>query len=213
MAINTQVPNIYVVGAPCTGKTTLVKALQDHFEISSKREDTPGIISEVARTILRTQHFTADDIRSSPDRSLTFQQLILTAQLSAERAVLENNKWFISDRSGIDPIVYAKRYVSQEAATKLFQTLEWIELKERMGRSLIIVCEPGSGWLKDDGVRLMPEDMEDWVQFHKMFCSTLDEMGLQYETLPHEMDNIIDRARHVIAKWELGIYVEHQVRE
>ncbi|KAI1386232.1 AAA domain-containing protein [Hypoxylon trugodes] len=202
MAINTQKTNIYIVGAQCTGKTTLVNALRDHFtKTSPQKKDAPGVILEVARSVLRKHQFTSDDV-VTPERSLALQGLILKAQAEAERAIHQEEGWFISDRSGMDPIVYAKRYVGQEAFTNLMQTPEWKELKERMSKSLIIVCEPCPAWLKDDGVRLMPKDIEDWTYFHDIFCESLDEMGLQYENLPARMNDTEDRTRFVITKWE-----------
>lgn len=176
--------DIYIVGAQCTGKTTLVKALQAHFtkgDDSDERDGhhiaPPGIITEVARSVLEQYSFTAKDIKSSPARALAVQQLILRAQLSAERAMSGQEEWFVSDRSGADPIVYARRYVSKDAAEDLVTSVEWLELRERMGKSVVIVCEAGADWLTDDGVRLMPESREDWIGFHELFCSCLDKWG------------------------------------
>lgn len=76
----------------------------------------------------------------------------MKAQLNAECRALESRKWFISDRSGVDPIVYARKYVSEEAAEDLVKSTEWLELKERMKSALVIVCEAGVDWLIDDGV-------------------------------------------------------------
>jgi hypothetical protein len=74
---------------------------------------------EVARTVLKQHNFTADDVTSSPARSLTLQQLILQAQVATERGISEQGDWFISDRSGADPIVYARKYVNEDAASDL----------------------------------------------------------------------------------------------
>lgn len=196
--------DIYIVGAQCTGKTTLVKAL-------SKRDDSdgrdgpriapPGIITEVARGVLKQHSFIAEDIRSSPARAFALQQLILQAQASAERAVTGQADWFISDRSGADPIVYARRYVSEDAAEDLATSVEWLELRGKMGKSVVIVCEAGADWLTDDGVRLMPENREDWIWFHELFCSCLDKWGLRYQVLPCDMTNPRERLAFVLGSW------------
>ena len=94
-------PNIYVIGAPSTGKTTLVSSLQSHFGAGADPElGAPQVISEVARSVLKKHSFTANDIRSNPNRCLALQKLILDAQVAAERSALAEKGWFVSDRSG-----------------------------------------------------------------------------------------------------------------
>ena len=194
--------NMYVVGAQCTGKTTLVTALQAHFRAhvlqspQGQSPSPPSIITEVARTVLREHKFTASDITSSPSKALSFQQLILKAQYEAETSITES--WYISDRSGLDPIVYANRYVGSIAAEAMMGTEIWRDLRERMSRSLIIVCEAGMDWLTDDGVRLMPADRADWMAFHDLFCNSLREAGLDFAVLPRSMKDIEQRVDFVL---------------
>lgn len=72
-------PNIYIVGAQCTGKTTLVNNLHTFFTSHPNPNPyapTPSVITEVARTVLRARAFTAADVRI-PARSLALQRLIL----------------------------------------------------------------------------------------------------------------------------------------
>ncbi|KAL2177637.1 AAA domain-containing protein [Thermothelomyces heterothallicus CBS 202.75] len=203
-------PNIYIIGAQCTGKTTLVNHLRAHFANRNPVPDggPPALISEVARTVLKAHHFTARDVRI-PSRSLVLQRLILQAQAAAERDALESGgprkRWFISDRSGADPIAYSLRYVGHEAARALAKTEEWVELKERMRQSVVIICEAGkgvAGWLKDDGVRLMPVDLEEWVGFHRGFCEFLDGEGVRYEVLTADVATHEERVDFVLKRWE-----------
>lgn len=203
MSRQKRMPNIYIVGAQCTGKTTLVNELAIQFGALSRTLgiDEPQIISEVARTVLNRHHFVADDISSSPSRSLALQALIVAAQADAETNALSRRTWFISDRSCLDPVVYARRYVGFVPAREMEHAANWLELRERMVGSLIIVCEAGSEWLNDDGVRLMPEGREDWLSFHRMFCTLLDETGLPYWVLPCKMDRLSQRAQFVLSKW------------
>ncbi|KAK1763799.1 AAA domain-containing protein [Phialemonium atrogriseum] len=203
MSSEQKIPNIYIIGAQCTGKTTLVNRLSVELYCSSAvlGIDKPQIISEVARTVLKQHQFVTEDIRSFPERSLALQQLIVAAQVDAERDALSRSSWFISDRSGIDPVVYASKYVSGESAMEMQRSTGWLELKERMAESLVIVCEAGATWLKDDGVRLMPEDQEDWLQFHRMFCTLLDESRLPYCVLPCNIHSLSERAQFVLSKW------------
>ncbi|KAL8792008.1 MAG: hypothetical protein Q9195_005426 [Heterodermia aff. obscurata] len=194
--------NIYIIGAQCTGKTTLVTALQAHLRgqvspTSQGQSTSLPIITEVARTVLREHNFTASDITSSPSKSLAFQQLILKAQYDAETSISE--PWFISDRSGLDPIIYAKKYVGSNAAELMMGTEIWRNLRERMSRSLIIVCEAGMDWLTDDGVRLMPVDKADWIAFHELFCNTIREVELDFSVLPRSMKDIEQRVDFVLS--------------
>ena len=194
--------SIYIVGAQCTGKTTLVTALQAYFRAQTfqssqgQSPSPPPIITEVARTVLRAHQFTASDITSSPSKALNFQQLILKAQYEAETSITE--PWYISDRSGLDPIIYAKRYVGSNAAELMMRTEMWRDLRERMSRSLIVVCEAGMDWLTDDGVRLMPADSADWTAFHDLFCTVLREAELEFSVLPRSMKDIEQRVDFVL---------------
>jgi predicted ATPase len=137
-------------------------------------------------------------------------------------------KWFISDRSGVDPIVYAYQHINAQAAEELMATPEWKELKERMRKGLVVVCEPrvvGEGresgesaegvesvdresvsvsrsWLTDDGVRLMPASLEEWKGFHDLFCRVLEErMGLGFVVLPCGLVGIGERVAFVLERF------------
>lgn len=89
-----QSPCLYIIGAQCTGKTTLVDALEDMFgsgELSNHlqgKSSRPVIIREVARTVLRDKHFSRDDITTSPSRALQLQKHILDAQYEAEQTAI-----------------------------------------------------------------------------------------------------------------------------
>ncbi|MCJ1463978.1 hypothetical protein MMC07_002588 [Pseudocyphellaria aurata] len=197
--------NIYIVGAQSTGKTTLVKGLQEYLSLhenckwQDEQTSAPKVIIEVARGVLRDYAFTAEDITSSPTRAIELQRLILEAQLQAEAEV--GDAWFISDRSGFDPVIYALRYVGTDAARELMASKTFVALQERMQRSLVIICEAGADWLFDDGVRLMPNDKEDWVAFHSLFCASLEAAGVEYFVLPHSVTGSTERVKFVIEKW------------
>lgn len=188
--------NIYIVGAQCTGKTTLVSALKHHFEKHKQPSEVPLTITEVARTVLKLHSFTANDITSSKSRALELQRLIIEAQYAAEKAA--GARWLISDRSGFDPVIYAMRYVGSDEAETLMGTRHWQELKTRMSGSLIVVCEAGIDWLNDDGVRLMPVDKEDWIAFHDLFCQTLKKAGMSFVILPHSIKDLQERVDFVL---------------
>jgi len=193
--------NVYIVGAQCTGKTTLVNHLAQHFHDNPPSAGPPAIIKEVARAVLAQHNFTADDITSSQERCLLLQRLILEAQAKAEREALRAGaEWFISDRSGVDPVAYAAEHVGEGAADELTRSSDWVELRERMQRSLIVVCEAGASWLTDDGVRLMPASMDEWRAFHELFCRILCRMGLDFVVLPSAVADLGDRVEFVLGK-------------
>ncbi|KAF2843356.1 hypothetical protein M501DRAFT_966717 [Patellaria atrata CBS 101060] len=197
---------IYIIGAQCTGKTTLINALETHFSEPVNRDwdgnssNPPNVIKEVARSVLREHSFIASDITNSRTRCLQLQELILKAQHSAE---LETNwSWYLSDRSGLDPVVYATIYVGPDEAMALMESQEFQELKERMRNSLVILCEAGVLWLTDDGVRLMPKDNEDWMRVHQTFCELLVLNDIRYNVISKDMTNLDDRVQLVTKLWK-----------
>ncbi|KAK4182257.1 AAA domain-containing protein [Podospora australis] len=198
--------NIYIIGAQCTGKTTLVRNLSQHPELVLS-DNPPTIITEVARTVLQEHSFTAQDV-IDPIRTLELQRLILQAQYSAEKTALNDNSgtsWFISDRSGMDPIVYARKYVAEELWIALLQSPEWIEMRERMILSTVIVCEAGGeaqNWLVDDGVRLMPQDEEDWIKVDEGFYNLLDREEIPYHVLSSSISGHPERIEFVVGHWK-----------
>lgn len=197
---STQPPNVYVVGAQCTGKTTLIDALTKRFHISENRNwagrttSEPQVIKEVARKVLKKHNFTTADITSSPARALELQKLILEAQYHAEQTAA--GSWYISDRSAMDPIVYAKVFVGEDAVLKMIQTEAWTQLREKMRKGLVFVCTPNPAWLYDDGVRTMPKDWDEWVSLHRTFCDSLKAQDVHFEILSAEMS--VDERTNVI---------------
>ncbi|EGR51983.1 uncharacterized protein TRIREDRAFT_2343 [Trichoderma reesei QM6a] len=197
--------NIYIIGAQCTGKTSLVNALEVSF--AKVFETTPPtIVREVARSVLKTHGFTASDITSDPARCLQLQSLILEAQRNSEREALAKNPWIISDRSGLDPIVYASRHIGDEAVKLLTSSDHWQELRERMSLSLVFVCETVEAWLVSDGVRLMPKDVEDWIAYDTEFCRMLEAEGIEYQMMPRSVETLEDRVAFVWSRWEKATF-------
>jgi len=197
---------LYVIGAQCTGKTTLVNALEDRFcrgeEFFSAQGllSKPGVIREVARTVLREKQFTRDDIKTSPSRALQLQKHIIDAQFAAEKAAISLDTptaWYISDRSGLDPIIYAQLFVGEEAAGEMLASENWKELERRMKAGIVILCEAGCSWLADDGTRLMPDGMEQWMRIDNAFREQLTACGIRYTVVPKDMVSLEARVQLV----------------
>ncbi|KAF4337275.1 P-loop containing protein [Fusarium beomiforme] len=203
MASRKYIPNIYIIGPQSTGKTTLVNKLRSDLEhpVADTLIVKPQIVSEVARTVLRKHKFSAKDIWTSTIRCLELQQLILEAQAVAEKEALNHSSWFVSDRSGLDCMAYAKRYAAADAIQELQKLPAWTEVKARMEKSLIVVCEAGTPCLADDGVRLMPTSEDDWMELFHEFCQLLDDTGLEYFVVPRTLLDLSERAELVHAKW------------
>ena len=195
---NHKYPSIYIIGAQCTGKTTLVRALEQHF--TTNMATSHFVITEIARGLLIDFKISRDEIRNDQSKSGDFQKAIMKAQLQKEikcQAPLQ-----LSDRSGLDPIVYAKRFGPNDAASSMLKSSTWAELRLRLASSVIVVCEPCQDWLEDDGTRLMPLDWEDWMETHHVFCSLLDQCGLQYSVLPAIVHMLPERVDFVLHLWQ-----------
>ena len=76
-------PNIYIIGASSTGKTTLVNALQEHYFRQSDLSP-PAVVAETARPILAKLSFQRKDYFDSPDKTSSLQRDILAAQRQTE---------------------------------------------------------------------------------------------------------------------------------
>lgn len=191
--------SIYIIGAQCTGKTTLVKAVSERIQA-----EQPGLqfatIKELARGILISANVNRNDIRAGSVKAMEFQKLVLEAQLEQERS-LQRFSLFISDRSGIDPIAYATKYGPPEVAEEMLETATWSLLRDRMRWGLIVLCEPVSAWLFDDGVRLMPKDNQEWLELHEVFVDLLRSCGIGFEILPTTCTDIEERTRFVVERW------------
>ncbi|MCJ1231868.1 hypothetical protein MMC12_008547 [Toensbergia leucococca] len=218
--------NVYIIGAQSSGKTTLTSALETYFDNKSDLTwkavivRKPHILREVARQVLQDHESTGQDVSGSKLRALELQTFILEAQHKIENAA--KSSWFISDRSGVDAIVYGKCFAGESGVEKLLNTTAWKvlnttawkvlnttawkELEKTLRDSLIIVCEPVLTWLKEDGLRLMPKDplarTELVFIIHRKFCDFLDDAKFQYTILPDTQHELNDRVSFVIEEWE-----------
>jgi hypothetical protein len=105
--------------------------------------------------------------------------------------------------SAIDPvwtlIVYTKCFVGYEAVEELLASKTWLDLEARMKKSIVVLCEAGCHWLVDDGVRLMPNDLEEWTRVEAAFRDLLEKRGISYYIIPKDMADLGTRVRHVQA--------------
>jgi hypothetical protein len=204
-------PNVYIIGAQCTGKTTIVdqleKDLNDQDRSSlGKQQYKPVVIREVARRVLRERGFSRDDISNSPARAGRLQELILEAQWKIETSICESvgsHSCYISDRSGLDPIVYARVFAEKNTAYNMLASKEWQELEGRMRAGIVVLCEAGCSWLQDDGTRLMPDGLESWMRIDVAFRDLLDTCKIDYVVCPKDVTDLSDRVQFVLQQLAL----------
>ena len=95
--------SVFVVGPSSSGKTTLCNAVAKKLGLSPSHH-----IKEVARQVMKSQGFSRHTVKT-----YEMQHAIMLAQLEAEKMVLKTSFknsspiFMLSDRSAIDPIVYA----------------------------------------------------------------------------------------------------------
>jgi nicotinamide riboside kinase len=199
--------NVYIIGPQCTGKSTLVKALENTYKEAANENRVqryaaspqPTIVQEVARTVLQKQGFTRDDLRNSKLRALQFQEYILEAQRNAESAASADtaSTWYICDRSGLDPIVYTHMYVGAAAAADMLASDTWKYLEQKMKQGIVFLCEAGCSWLVDDGTRLMPSGVEEWMKTESVFREQLVARDIKYSIVPRDMGSLQERVQLV----------------
>ena len=120
---------LFLSGPGGCGKTTIVKALENHEEFKNFKR-----ISEVARELMRNRNLQCDDLQKYDiDQFVCFQEDIIEQQCIAE----ERNLTFenvISDRSALDCLAYMLWKTGGDFESRIF--------KELMSRNqvCIILC-------------------------------------------------------------------------
>ncbi|EMD32885.1 hypothetical protein CERSUDRAFT_87609 [Gelatoporia subvermispora B] len=189
---NSRCRTIFVVGASSTGKSTLCNALATTLGITQGR-----YIKEIARTVMREIGFT----REHTD-TYEMQYAIMAAQLAAEERVLqmplEGDIIMLSDRSAIDPIVYAATSEVPGAAERerlLLGDGAFRAILPFYRRSLFVLLQPVIEWIVDDGVR----SLEDPWRYNSALMKTLDGLEIPYVQIGEETKNIQARIEFVLS--------------
>jgi hypothetical protein len=148
--------------------------------------------------VLKEKGFSREDLMS-PHRALQLQQHILDAQLQAEISVKadEPSGWYICDRSGLDPIVYAQVLVGSSAAENMLASDAWQKLEHKMKSGVVVLCEAGCTWLVDDGVRLMPRELDEWMRVDAAFRELLRARGIPFTVISKDVISMPERVKKV----------------
>lgn len=194
---------IYIVGAQCTGKSTLSRAIelkikQEHPQLNVE------LVNEIARPALDKFHTDRNDIRNNKQRCHFFQKLILDGQYERESEINDDTV-MVSDRSGIDPLAYASLLLDKGSVEELAQSDSWKLLSRRMRQATVVLCEPVEDWLHDDGVRLMPIDAHEWTDLHSIFGRLLEQHHISYHVLPNGLRDLSARVALVLQLWGTAI--------
>lgn len=133
---------------------------------------------------------------------LEMQQAILEAHLDRELQLRRKGIPILSDRSGLDPIVYAlttannleeresrrRHLVAVEGFTEALADYQSTE------NAVVVLLMPVKEWLVDDGVRSL-EDGEVCAEEFQMLMKILE---IQFHKLGGEMKDLEDRTRFVL---------------
>lgn len=180
---------IYIVGPSSTGKTTLSRALVQRLGIKA-----PAYITEVARQVMKAKGFSRENVGA-----LEMQMAIMAAQLEREKEARRScSRIIISDRSAIDALVYAIVTASDEydAKTRRETLMASLDFQAVLGwykRAHFVLLAPVSGWLVDDGVR----SMDNQLACLEVFRQTMDMLGIRYKEIGEEQRDLEERITSV----------------
>ncbi|KAI5303173.1 hypothetical protein KEM56_007834 [Ascosphaera pollenicola] len=206
-------PHIYIVGAHSTGKTTLFESLSIMMRNYIKAANLPislYTIEERARIVHQSGIFSRQDLEDKKMRSHDLQHLVQKLQFEAEDQALvaaskaADQPLLLCDRSGLDPIAYDLLYAPSwdETQRRLIATPTWKIMRERMRQSLVVVCPIQPKFIKDDGLRLIEQDLKAWDCLHAKFCELLEEHGIPFHVVPVNLLDAEERAQYVFRLWK-----------
>lgn len=165
---------IAFTGAHCTGKTTL---LTDICQMAEEKNIKVGSITEVARRIINKGY------PLNMDANVDSYIHYINDQLAAENEKMNKCKIFISDRTLLDPVAYARvnsrlpRPYIPQYFIEMMQRV-WLMEKERYDLYVYFPIEFG---LEMDGVR--PFDETYRYDIDKEIISLLEENNINYVTI------------------------------
>ncbi|OSX61367.1 hypothetical protein POSPLADRAFT_1046788 [Postia placenta MAD-698-R-SB12] len=179
---------VFILGPSSSGKTTLCNALVEDLGLDRSR-----YVTEVARNVMKTHGFTRHDTDT-----FEMQHTIMMAQLRAEEAVLkrysENIDFpldILSDRSAIDPAVYAGTSTAAGAAERQKRLLN-----DPAFRAVLPLYQKSTfvqDWFEDDGVR----SLEDPRVYNTHLFAVMEELGIPFVCIGEERKDIRDRVDFV----------------
>lgn len=131
----------------------------------------------------------------------------MEAQLRRERecnlVATSENQVLLSDRSAIDPLVYAiltakDEKEASEKRNALVNSVEFQRAIPMYQSSVFVLLNPVPDWLVDDGVRSMDNQVECSLVFRK----ALSELGISYSEIGPETRDLHERVAIVLGLLE-----------
>lgn len=176
---------IFLCGPHSTGKTTLLNDVIQHYHGIK-------VIDEVARGIIRDFGWRREDFlpEEHPETFYKLNEEIIKRQICQDIEYSKNGKGFICDRA-LDPLVYVKFYLGEEARGRLLHIEGITEWLQRMRSSFVFLLAPHKEIINDDNVRLVSTIDE----LHKLYQAFEEE--LLYHNIPYCKITELDRNARV----------------
>lgn len=154
---------IGVLGAMNTGKTTLVESFRNDPRIKTVRESARDYFTE----------------NPNADRASVFTMHELQGMIrSREAAIQDPDKIILTDRTIIDPVVYAMYFGHVDLTIALLDDM----VSYVSSYTYFVLCSPEGILFKQEGVR-GKEDVKMRDELHNEFTKFLDSNDLSYAVL------------------------------
>ncbi|MCH6256511.1 ATP-binding protein [Puniceicoccaceae bacterium K14] len=154
---NSEVKRVVFIGAECTGKSTIARAIATRLGEPCSTEYVRHYVDQLDRPLIQ------DDLDP-----------IARGQLSLEdEAFSEASHYVIHDTNILSSILYAEHYFSTH--------IDWVDdtFSKRLYDTYFL-CQPDMLWVADPGQREGPREREE---MQKRFEEILNRYEIQYESL------------------------------
>ena len=176
---------IALVGTCSSGKTTTLTYCK---ELLSTQYPDIGFVEEVARQFFTT-HPEARDWKQ-----LKTQRAIAHALIESEKEALEKHSIILGDSSVFEACAYTRALDDTEAyATIVHDLRDWFPTYD-----LLLVCDPSTIPLEQDGLRTETEDIR--LQVHENLITLLTEEHIPYTLLTGPKEERCDLVSTLLTK-------------